>query len=263
MIVVKLLGGMGNQLFQYAYGQALKHRGHDVAYSRASLIENTHREYSLDFLKPFISLPKGELVREKSHIFDPEMLWVPDHTTVEGYFQSEQYFQEVAHDIRSKFWHVWEENPLTGYAAELWDEIDDTEHGVFVHVRRKDYVQLQNYHGLLGTDYYDRAINLMTEKYGSVEPPNGLKFFVFSDDPTWCKQNFSSDFHVVEGTDKYQDLRLMARARHAIIANSTFSWWASWLGDDQFQRTVIAPDKWFVTDEIDYRDIVPSRWEKI
>lgn len=262
MIIVRLLGGMGNQLFQYAYGQALRHRGHDVAYSRESLIEGTHREYSLDFLSPFLSPPKGELVREKSHIFDPEMLWVPDHTTVEGYFQCEQYFQEVAHDIRSRFYHIWDQNPLTGYAFEVQQEVF-SHNSVSIHVRRKDYVALQNYHGLLGMDYYEKAINLMTEKYGIIEPPDGLKFLVFSDDPSWCRQNFSSRFYIVESLSKYDDLRLMSRCDHAIIANSTFSWWAAWLGDNQSGRAVIAPEKWFQTDEIDYRDIVPSRWIKI
>lgn len=262
MIVVKLLGGMGNQLFQYVYGQALAHRGYDVAYSRDSLIEGTHREYSLGFLNPFLSSPKGELVREKSHIFDPDMLWVPDHTTVEGYFQCERYFQEIAHDIRSKFQHVWQQNPLFGYAGELEQEIWGSR-SVFLHVRRKDYVTLQNYHGLPGMDYYHAAINLMTEKHGGIQLPDGLKFFVFSDDTSWCRQNFSPNFHVVEGLSKYDDLRLMAGCSHAVIANSTFSWWAAWLNDDQPDRTVIAPEIWFQTDEIDYRDVVPSRWIKI
>lgn len=263
-VVVRLKGGMCNTIFQWAYGRALSHRGRDVFYDRSSLIEGTHREYSLGFLDPFlpVTLPKGELVREKSHIFDPEMLWVRDHTTVEGYFQSEQYFQEISYDIRCKFNHTWMQNPLTGYAQEVWQEIYKSR-SVFIHVRRKDYVTLLNYHGLPGMDYYDQAINLMTEKHGGIQPPDGLKFFVFSDDPTWCKQNFSSDFHVVEGLSKYDDLRLMAGCRHAIIANSTFSWWGAWLGDNQINRTVIAPEKWFVTNEIDYRDVVPSRWTKI
>jgi len=264
MIVVKLLGGMGNQLFQWAFGQALRHRGNHVAYAKNSLIENTHREYSLGFLDPFLplSLPKGDLVREKSHIFDPDLLWVRDGVTVEAYAQSEQYFQEISHDIRSKFNYVWMQNPLTGYAREIEQEIYKSR-SVFIHVRRKDYVTLQNYHGMPGMDYYEQAINFMTEKHGGIQPPDGLKFFVFSDDPAWCELNFSSDFHIVEGLSKYDDLRLMSGCKHAIIANSTFSWWGAWLGDNQLGRAVIAPEKWFVTNEIDYRDIVPSRWEKI
>jgi hypothetical protein len=263
-VVVRLLGGLGNQIFIWAYGQSLRHRGYDVFYDKSKLIEGTHREYSLGFLDPFLPLRESnsEIVREKSHIFDPDLLWVKDGVTVESYSQSEQYFQEIAHDIRSKFNHVWMQNPLTGYAREIEQEVW-THRSVFIHVRRKDYVTLQNYHGLPSMDYYDRAINLMTEKHGGIQPPDGLKFFIFSDDPVWCKQNFSSDFHVVEGLSKYDDLRLMAGCKHAIIANSTFSWWGAWLGDNQLSRTVIAPEKWFVTDEIDYRDIVPSRWIKL
>jgi hypothetical protein len=110
-----------------------------------------------------------------------------------------------------------------------------------------------------GLDYYAAAVELIYTRH--LDP----KFFVFSDDTNWCKENFPSTFHIVEGTDKHEDLRLMASCKHAVVANSSFSWWGAWLGDNQAGRTVIAPRRWFAVekDKADDTDIVPERWLRI
>src|SRR5208282_6684744 len=98
----------------------------------------------------------------------------------------------------------------------------------------------------------------------------GVKFFVFSDDPEWCKANFP-EFLTIDhnkagnGTapgKEHEDLWLMSLCRHAIIANSSFSWWGAWLGDDQPNRVVIGPERWFVTPNLETKDIIPERWLK-
>lgn len=259
MIVVRLLGGMGNQLFQRAYGMALSARGYEVSFDKSALIEGTHREYSLE---EYFDLPLkdsiGQCIYEKSLAFDVDKLYPADNTTLVGYWQSEKYFIEQADRLRSRFNNHWMHKPLQPLEKEVWGEIYKS-NSVFMHVRRQDYVGLQHFHGMPTLDYYREAAEIIRSK--TYKPT----FFVFSDDTAWCKENFSSDFRIVEGTNKYEDLRLMAGCKHAVVANSSFSWWGAWIGDNQLGREVIAPKRWFAADKdkADDTDIVPERWLRI
>jgi hypothetical protein len=147
MIVVKLLGGMGNQFFQRAYGFALECRGYEVAFDKSALVEGTHREYSLEeYFDLQFKEPIGRIIYEKSLRFDPQMLEPPYEATMVGYWQSEKYFEAQSDRIRSKFNHHWMQKPLQSPAKEIGAEICES-NSVFIHVRRQDYVNLQHFTG--------------------------------------------------------------------------------------------------------------------
>lgn len=255
MITVKLLGGLGNQLFQWAYGYALTERGYDVEYDTSAYIGNAHRQY---WLSPVVgNLKHGDHswreVYEGSHIFHPEALTPSDGSKMIGYWQTEQYASLIADKIRNDINVRWMNNLLKDYAREVEQEIY-RQPSIFLHVRRQDYVNLQHFHGLVSVEYYREAVKTIRSQY------HDTKVFVFSDDHAWCRENLPRDFFFVDKTNMWEDLRLMASCKHAVLANSSFGWWGSWLGDNQLGRTVIAPKKWFVSPDVDDRDLIPSRW---
>ena len=255
MITIRLMGGLGNQMFQRAYGLALEARGRAVMFDRSYLVEGTHRAYSLEAFRSVIPItrhPQGPIISEKSLRFDLDMLHLPDPSIAVGYWQNEKYFLDIENKARQALSF---RKPIVARAARLQEEIQNS-NSVFIHVRRGDYINFQHVHGVLPMSYYQEAI-----QHVEASVP-GAKIFIFSDDQEWCKKNFK--YPVVEGTDKYDDLKLMASCKHAIIANSSFSWWGAWLGDTHPSgRVVIAPKKWFVTDEVDGSDIVPQRWVRL
>ena len=127
------------------------------------------------------------------------------------------------------------------------DSSDDLSHphSVAVHVRRTDYLVHPAFQ-VCGMDYYKNAFETMR---ASVP---GARFVVFSDDPAWCRENFKDEDTTIidsgnKGTDPLHDLRLMSRASHHIICNSSYSWWAAWLGKKPGQQ-VIMPDRWYAKD---------------
>jgi len=129
---------------------------------------------------------------------------------------------------------------------------------VFVHVRRTDYLKEPHasFHGNLSLDYYEEGMRSIKKAF-----PDAT-FFIFSDDPIWCKQNFPDDVAIC-GTKDYEDLYLQSLCRSAIIANSSFSFWGAWLGPYQKGGVVIAPKNWFKSTAVDSSDIVPDRWVRI
>jgi hypothetical protein len=268
---IRLLGGLGNQLFQLAFGHALQTRCYNVTFDKSHLIEGTHREYSLgefgDPLTPEIALPESDYstFTEKSLAFDVRNLEPPNKSIMVGYWQNEKYMRCFYNDFTS-FFEIYENRkPLTGRAAELL-ELMQCNSSVFLHVRRKDYVELQHFHGMPSTEYYVKAYDLVSrrcESWGAKTP----KAFVFSDEPEWCKDKFPNDFVIVEGTNKYEDLRLMSWCRNAIIANSSFSWWGAWLGEAHHRlfSTVVAPKRWFTDETANTQaaDICPERWIRL
>lgn len=256
MITIRLLGGMGNQLFQKAYGIALDAKGYDVQYDVSQLVPNTHREYSLDGFASDTRLGQGEepVVSEDGMRYQERYMNPPETCTLVGYWQTEQYFKnvipKVLRDFRFRF-------PMRSLAEHWLDEIRHSCcDSAFLHVRRQDYVGLQQVHGMPSIQYYLDAVKVL---------PAHTAVYVFSDDISWCREAFADyRFHFIEGTNKFEDLQLMKACKHAILANSSFSWWGAWLGDDQENRTVIAPKRWFnPTAGIDDTDIVPTRWRKM
>lgn len=295
MIRVLLSGGLGNQLFQYAAGRmlALKHGTGlmlDLSFVSSKLQAAalaTYRRYELGvfdlpvsisdnffrgrFLYPLakseyllrktINKQRYVYIAEDASGWDPRVMEAPDQTFLEGFFQSEKYFEAVSDALRRDL--VFKE-PLMGRNAELADAMQSG-NSVSLHIRRGDYARLKKNlqkHGITPLDYYTKALGRIRE---SVSDP---QLFVFSDEPDWARDNLHTGlpFTLVDVNrtpdTAWTDMQLMALCRHHIICNSTFSWWGAWL-DPHPDKLVIAPEQWFADPSINARHIVPDSWIKL
>ena len=259
-MIVALQGGLGNQLFQYAFGRAVSiGRQEELFFHKVNLSPTSHRDYILDKFNTKVQLvnqPSGPYYRETAFRYDPGVYEAPMGSYFQGFWQTAKYFSNIGSVIREE---LQPKEPINNPAViQLSDEIKSIKDSVFIHVRRGDYLREPHlsYHGLMTKDYYDRASAIMLNAYQYV------RYFVFSDDPEWCKQAFPY-CTVASGTNQFEDLYLMSQCRHAILANSSFGWWGAWLNDCQPDRTVIAPRQWFQDANTSYEDIVPERWLKI
>ena len=173
-----------------------------------------------------------------------------------GYWQSEKYFVERSETIRSDFTF---RIPLDVCNRELVATLDRA-NTVSLHIRRGDYAnnsKTKATHGLCSLDYYQAAVNYVAER---VESP---RFFVFSDDIAWAKENLKIKFPCQyighnQGTNSYIDMQLMSLCKHHIIANSSFSWWGAWLNPN-VSKIVIAPSRWFAK-PTNVHDLFPPGW---
>jgi hypothetical protein len=201
-------------------------------------------------------------IKEKHFHFSPRILTLPDGVCLEGYWQSEKYFADVASLIRRDF---TVKHPQTAKNKEWGDMIASSE-SVSLHVRRGDYLANptnRQIHGLLGLGYYR---NCVQEIMKVVKTPH---FFIFSDDSSWVREHlsFSCPATFVEHGERepcadVEDLRLMSQCKHHIIANSSFSWWGAWL-NPRSDKMVFAPKQWFTTMGMASRrvdDLLPDRW---
>ncbi len=292
MIIVKLMGGLGNQLFQYATGRSLAlSRGVALKLDLSFLEEvqegNTPRHFALHHfgitaqtasawdvaqmmdgegrhLEAAVARLIGRLrgcrhYRERWFHFDPEVRALPDNVYLEGYWHSERYFVEHSANIRKELTVTAE---LMGRNRELADKLSVV-NAVSVHVRRGDYVHnptTNAYHGVCAPEYYHRAAEVIAS---SVVDP---LFVVFSDEPGWAVQHLKFRFPVCHVTDNgetpHEDLRLMSLCKHHIIANSSFSWWGAWLSANP-DKIVIAPERWFNNPTINTVDLTPVGWHRI
>ena len=267
MITVKLQGGTGNQLYQYSLGRALG-QTHEVQFDTSLLGPDKHRQYGLENLG--LSLPlgkgRGKDIVEKSLRYDPGIFNVQGDATLHGYWQSPKYFEKAKGRILSV---VFSGMVLGERAKELANILLEQNYSTcFIHVRRGDYLKEPHasFHGNLDMSYYESGQSLIeriwsTSMIGQV--CSSVKYYVFSDDPEWCLQQFPPWFNVVEGMNEFESLYLMSLCRNAIIANSSFSFWGAWLGLEQRGGMVIAPKNWFKDPNPDSTDIVPERWIKI
>ena len=300
MIVVKLFGGLGNQLFQYAFGKKLSLKTNQKLYLEIeSGFKNDpyQRNYNLSPFKVQENLLKNDpismdmhhlsidkkhwqgtiknyllglkrynwqLIREKNLEYDASIEVIKKHSYLDGFWQSENYFKDVREEILQDFQlkaSLKNENALI---SKKMSEVVS----VSLHIRRVHGVELpgqhhHKIHGGLDFAYYQKAINIIADQH-----PN-LELFVFSDDIEWAKENFKSRFPVEfmsqnDDAHNYLDLVLMSHCKHQIIANSTFSWWAAWLNQNP-EKIVIAPKMWFVDQEMNAQtqDLIPSDWLRI
>lgn len=293
MIFVKLMGGMGNQMFQYATGRnlALRHNVHlklDLSFLRKQKENSgfTLRNFELDKFKINADIAddneinnitgKGKLINklffhagnkilpyykrnvivEKGISFDKNIFKAPANCMLIGYWQSDRYFKEIENTISADFELA---NDPDEYSLKILDSILHS-NSVSIHFRRGDYVSNENafkIHGICKLSYYYKAIQIISEKVLNPE------FYVFTDDMKWVREYFKIDFPCtyIEGNDKRseEDLRLMSHCKHNIIANSSFSWWAAWLNQNS-DKIVIAPKFWFHGVCSDSTCIVPENW---
>lgn len=289
MIIVKLIGGLGNQLFQYAIGRRLSLLHHTVLKLDLSWFrQQENRKYKLDHFSitgtiatdaevaPFLKsnsrinrnfhrlmsslLPSHQqkYIIEKSVDFDPGIFNSPDDVYLDGYWQSEKYFRDIAPVLEKEF---VVRSPPDHSNQNILNMMNQEKNPVCIHIRRGDYVTdptTKKYHGVLPFEYYYSGIELLHKK---IPDPY---FFVFSDEPeeVEAQMQFESPVtYVMHNTPEkdYEDFRLMCNCRHFIIANSSFSWWAAYLAKSQ-NKTVIAPSRWFNGIPYNPKDRIPDTW---
>jgi hypothetical protein len=290
MLIVRVIGGLGNQMFQFAAGRALslahktellldvsefshyqRHHGFELAtvfccplaLAKPEDLRSVLGWQSSKLAQRLLASRRFRFLRSDRFLIEPHFhYWqglnkaTPPFYMV-GYWQSERYFAHVADVIRKDFTF---RQPLTGQNQRLAEKISSV-NAVSLHVRRGDYANDPKtiaVHGLCPIEYYRDAVQYIADR---VEEPN---FFIFSDDPQWVRAHLRIPFpcSYVEqnrGAESYNDMRLMSMCKHHIIANSTFSWWAAWL-DDRPDKIVIAPKRWFANYEADTRDLYCHGW---
>ncbi|MEP4077621.1 alpha-1,2-fucosyltransferase [Haloferula sp.] len=268
MIRVVLLGRTANNMFQYALGRVLAAK-HGVPlvldgswfnaegweqvshFLRLPLQAKVVRPFSLGsrVLRKLSGKHHWEfrgvsVLRETpdDQSFDPKFLNAPADCMLFGYFQSPKYFMGLADELREEL------NGLLSDAVDSSEEVYRklaSGDSVAVHVRRQDYLSLPAFQ-VCDLGYFKSSMDSMRERLSNP------RFHVFSDDPEWCRETFNEgDVEVVDsgsdGLNPLYDLRIMSLARHHVIANSSYSWWAAWLADSPEQQ-VIMPDRWFARD---------------
>lgn len=260
MIGIRLMGGLGNLLFQIATGETWRKNGYDVVYTNMDenldyIIKNySFRRHAEDYRDLFPNFnwdahkcPPSVTLKPKKVPFVFVDIVPQDGIEYVGYFQSEKNFPDRGF-VRFLF------EPSDKIRERLhWDYSEIT---CSIHVRRQDYIGLQDYHTLLGIDYYEWGIDIM-RKYRDV-----TKFFVFSDDIGWCRDNFDGDDFVFMDSVEYVAIYQMASCNNHIIANSSLSWWGAWLWEHA-EKKIIAPQNWFGIKGEDPKDIIPERWQKL
>ena len=287
--IVKLLGGMGNQMFNYAFGKALEHEtGAKVLFDISSfkvakkrIVGNTGknkkgvcvRQYEIDIF-PNINIElsnkfQSNLVKisnilklskkykEKDPFYyNEEALKNNKYRYFTGYYQNEKYFKS----IREQLLHDFELPPLREndlYNKQLLEEIQSASNPVFIQVRRDDYIVLGH---VLSLDYYKKAVEYIKSH---IENPT---FFVFcAEDPEYIKNEFDIgvEFKLIGEKNKtretfYENMRLMKACKHGILANSSYCWWAAWLNNYK-DKIIIAPTPWLNGGD----EIIPEDWIKI
>jgi hypothetical protein len=284
-VISHLIGGLGNQMFQYAAGRALAlTTGRDLELDISDFPRYPLRPFLLDRFqlaaRPTSSSNQSliqmrprdvgkavrlllgwKTIKEQQHSYHEIKCGSCFRVIyLKGYWQTEKYFAAFSDTIRSDF--ALKSTPA-GDNRTLLDRMDDCE-SVAVHIRRGDYVSnpaAASFHGLCGLDYYHEAIKQIEAR---VEHPH---LFIFSDDIPWARLHFKTphpmtfiDHNSTE--DPCEDLRLMSACRHFVIANSSFSWWGAWLSENH-RKVIVAPRKWFQSDEKDTHDQIPAAWIQI
>ncbi|MBS1759970.1 MAG: alpha-1,2-fucosyltransferase [Bacteroidetes bacterium] len=284
MIISKIIGGLGNQLFQYAAAKALavhhttqlkldvsgfdsyKLRNFEldafnVSYEKASEQEiasfsnRTFLKKVTDRIGPYSG---RTFFREKFFHFHKGFLKYPSNTYLKGYWQSEKYFLPIENIIRQEF--TLKPNFIQN--VKDYGETIKINETVALHIRRGDYANKETLtlHGIIPLSYYKEAVHLMQQK-----SPN-IHLLIFSDDINWAKENLHFPNMVFVSNDMtktaFEDLYLMSHCKHNIIANSSFSWWGAWLNNNP-EKIVIAPKNWFNQGPKDTYDIYPKGWIKL
>ena len=282
-VFVKLQGGLGNQLFQYAAGRAVAVRNSaELLLDTRDYGTNNNRPYSLKHFcikarvatipecpphrtsrlrhqvwKRFGRNPR--YVCEHGLALNSSVLSLGPDCYLHGYFQSEGYFADIAGRLRSEL--AFRTAPK-GPNGEILNRITG-ENSVALHVRRGDYLSVgPDYHPVLGRTYYDAAIAYISQR---IDLP---VIHVFSDCPEWVRKNLKFDYpaviydHNLDADCCHEDLRLMSACCHNIIANSSFSWWGAWLNPNP-DKIVITPKTWFGGHVPPAPDLIPSTWHRI
>jgi hypothetical protein len=288
MIIIKIQGGLGNQMFQYALGRNLSLIHNvpfkiDSSYLRSA--NQSGRSFCLDNFNAVLDeateeeinayrstfqkiLDRLRLESKKKKISDilrnPDIFYQNVLNRSDGYFDgfwnNEKYFKERENVIKQDFKL---KKPFEQKALEMSKKIDSEQNATSLNIRRGDYISIQkiaNVFNELNFSYYEQAMKIILEKHSDAH------FFISSDDIGWVKENFPKNYPVTfvscpEIVD-YEELTLMSLCKHNIIANSTFSWWAAWLNQN-LNKIVIAPKKWYRDDKLNLGNKIPNTWIQI
>jgi hypothetical protein len=291
MIIVKLLGGLGNQMFQYAAGRALAEKYGLKLYLDMSYFREKHgmtpRPFELDKLHCDIHIAnrreigrltnRGKFRRAADRVLGYQRVNLKENQAnpevprdgkmtiyLDGYWQSENYFKSIEQKIRSEYIFRARVNAET---ERLAGEIRGNSQSVSVHIRRGDYLAseaMANFLGVCSIEYYEKALQHISGKIGQIF------CYVFSDDLDWVNENIIKGRDNMQAVshnrnaDSWQDMYLMSLCRHHVIANSSFSWWGAWL-DPHPDKIVITPDTWFKASDLfeQTKDIIPNGWIRI
>lgn len=292
MIIVELNGGLGNQMFQYAFARSIQLDTDSELFFNLNQFENkannhhSIRRFELDsfnlkintfteahriffpksifkrfFLKVYKFLNIKSIIFENSTKHDESILKKIKHQTyLIGHWQSPKYFNKYKSILVQEFQFLLKFNR----DLELENHIMNS-NSVSIHIRRGDYVsnnEANIVHGICTLEYYKSATDLLNIKY------NNICWYIFSDDINWCRTNFTWLQNIVfvapNLLPSHYDMYLMSLCNHNVIANSTFSWWAAWLNRNE-NKTVIAPKKWYVDLQLNSQtsDLIPTEWIRL
>jgi len=285
MIIARLIGGLGNQLFQYATGKSLALKNNTILkldLRHFDGVDPEYRKYALapfnieenfasqkeikaieasginKLLEKFKPYYRHSVVSYQGYDFDRNILALGDNVILDGYWQSEKYFKDIADTIKKEY--ILNKG-LSDKAKGIEEKIKRS-NSISLHIRRGDYLndKFSKIYTEITTNFYNKAIYLINK-----EVANPV-FFIFSDDAEWVNEHFNLayDKFIVsgQGIPDYEELMLMSVCKHNIIANSTFSWWGAWLNSNP-QKTVIAPVNWLKVDNYKIDDLVPGEWVKL
>lgn len=291
MCIICLRGGLGNQMFQYSFGYSFSKKTSatlklDIScfkldYLRNyelglyNIIENFATSYEINKLTKkssnlvdktirklvFKSLSLNEnFYKESGFNFDGNVFNTHNNTYFDGYWQSEKYFNDYRDDLLTMF--SLKEN--VHYQTKKYQhKICDGE-SVSLHIRRGDYIsdtKANNILGICPLDYYKTAVLAIND---NIDNPH---YYIFSDDIDWTKENI--DFidaitfvELAQDIPDHEEMWLMSQCQHNIIANSSFSWWGAWLNQNP-EKIVIAPQRWFMDTSINTDDLIPESWVRL
>jgi len=289
MLIVKIYAGLANQMFQYALYKSLLSSNKTALtdtnsflpkweFEKVSLedifpnvkINNAepyliekiadNKKDILNKLKRKLNFYKSSFYKEPKYSYNPAVFDLDGDYYLQGFWQTEKYFKKIEDEIRNDFQFPPFENPENIRISEILKSEDS----VSVHIRKGADYQKKSTVGTCNINYYKKAVDYMRM---NIKNP---KFYIFSDNHQWVKNNLTDfDYTVIDwnpssGPQNYLDMQLMATCRHNIIANSSYSWWGAWLNNND-DKIVIGPDKWFTLDGPDYDSstILPDNWVKI
>jgi hypothetical protein len=254
--IIELIGGLGNMLFQIAttYSLSLRDNKEFFCDSNMTIIPHHHYSHYKDNIFRKIKFKNNvedldSFYSENGFNYNP----IPKFTgnvRLRGYFQSEKYFL----DYRNEILDLFEPNEETKIKIDDFFSEFSNKRTCSIHVRRGDYVGIQNYHCLQEIDYYKKSIEMI-----------GIDttFLIFSDDIDWCKDNFYflDNKIFITGFSDHEQLYLMSICNDNIIANSTFSWWGAWMNKND-NKKVISPKKWFgdSNQHLNVKDVYCNNW---
>lgn len=289
MVIIELAGGLGNQMFQYAFFLKMQHLGHPckLYFDPSQYIHNgpeLHHVFGVPMpfakseeLDELLDKQNNILAKirrkvrgrraanfwehDKGYAFKPNILRQQKPVYLQGCWLSPKYFNDIADQVRNsfRFPDITDKGNM-----QVMENIRTSHCSVSVHARFGDYLSSATHLNLDYRQYLEKAITHLPDT-------ENLDFFIFSDDPGKAKngiahlENSNHKFHFVisnEKQDSWKDMALMSNCMHHIIANSTFSWWAAWLNPNP-NKIVISPKDWFTNDFLNDNDIVPDEWIKI